>query len=108
MTFPGASDITDNGVDEDCSGRDASASAFIQYDVNNRFRLLVHYPENILTHLDIYNTIGQKLVSQKLDFRSDNYVFLETNNLINGNYFLLLRDDENKILFRENMVILAN
>lgn len=107
-TFPGAPDITDNEIDEDCSGRDASADAFIQYDVSNNFRLLVHYPENILTRLDIYNTIGQKVVSQKLDFRTDNYLFFETNNLINGNYFLILRDDENKILFRANTIILDN
>ena len=104
--FPGASDLTDNSIDEDCSGRDASAFSFIQGNlVGNRF--LIHYPESINAILEIFDISGKLVQSESIDF-SEKYVFVEMQSYTStGMYIVIIRDTDGKVIFREKILAQA-
>ncbi len=100
--YPNAPDLTDNKVDEDCSGRDASAFKFVMTNpaLND---YIIHYPESIKANLFIYDTAGRTVLDKSIDFEA-NYVPFTLQEKTEGLYFLVIRDDENKILFSEKII----
>lgn len=100
--YPGASDIVDNFIDEDCSGRDASAFSFILTNSDLQSYVL-HYPSGISGRLNIYDPIGRLVIDQEIDL-NQNYASFELNMNTNGLYLLLLRDKDQNILHREKIV----
>ncbi len=98
-----ALDLPDNGIDEDCSGRDASAFTFIWKDLNNS-NAIIHYPEAIQAELNIYNTSGKLMQTQQLDF-TPRYLEVEFDNLTTGFYIITLSDSDYEIFYTNKLFI---
>lgn len=101
--YGGAPDVPDNGIDEDCSSRDASAFAFIWNNPSTN-SITLHYPEGITADLFIYNASGQKIHYAELDL-NENYVDLDIDFNYSGMYFLVLRNKKGTIIFKEKLIL---
>lgn len=102
---PGANDIRDNFIDEDCSGRDASAFTFVLTNENlNQY--VLHYPEGIKGVLHIYDSSGRLFYKRGIDL-NQNYADFTLNANVDGLYTLVLRDDGSKILYTDRILYLS-
>jgi hypothetical protein len=103
LTFPSAEDQPDNGIDEDCSGRDASLFTFIWKDIDKQ-NALIHYPEAIIADLHVYSTSGKLMQSKQIDF-ANKYIEVELANLSTGFYIVTISDKGGEIFYSEKLFI---
>ncbi|WP_235296784.1 MopE-related protein [Portibacter marinus] len=100
---PGVIDLLDNDIDEDCSGRDASSSAFYINNLNTG-EFILHYPEPINAEMRVYAVDGRLMLLKNLDF-TDHYQELDMRNLGTGIYILILISESGERLFSEKVIM---
>ncbi|GLR19301.1 MopE-related protein [Portibacter lacus] len=100
--YPDALDFPDNDIDEDCSGRDASAFAFVLSDLGTS-NFVIHYPDDIKANMKVLDISGKLVLSKELDFFT-HYLDLNLTNLTTGLYILLLENENGEIIFRQKLV----
>ncbi len=93
---PGAQDIADNGIDEDCSGYDLYLETKI---FANPFSdmLEIRYNTNIVSLIEVYNVSGQIITSGTMHF-DNNFVQLPLNQLIPGVYWVRIIQNDDILL----------
>ncbi|NNE27787.1 MAG: T9SS type A sorting domain-containing protein, partial [Saprospiraceae bacterium] len=102
LIYPGAEEVPDNDIDEDCNGIDLFVeSKVFPNPCIEQFTL--HFNYQGLISIRIYNTSGQ-LVYDKWTQLSDNRYVVNTSNFARGIYILRVEDGNERELFTTPIV----
>ena len=72
----------------------------------NKFRLPIYLDKSQEISLDIYNILGMKVSSDKLDLSSGNHILVKYFDLRSGQYFVTLADKNGLIINSQKLLVL--